>query len=221
MNKAKKFIRKFLLHLKAKKVAIVYNRKKSKKKLFIDGGSNLGQGYSFFSKYFSPDKYDYIFIEPNPSCMRVIKKKFNQIRSAKFLEKAIWIKEEKLSFFGLVEDHRGNTSQGGSVLNNHNSSMYASDENRAIYVDAFSFSDFLSEIGKDYNTIIVKMDIESAEYDVLRDLIDKKTISLIDHLFVEFHSQYFEAAEQPIYRQLEKGLIHKINSTGIGFTRWF
>jgi FkbM family methyltransferase len=223
MKKLKKIAKRdkwFLLKFQVWKAAFISRQKIGKKKLFIDGGSNLGQGYSFFSKYFPQNEYDVIFIEPNPNCMSVVKEKYSDIESARFLEKAIWIKEEKLNFFGLVEDHRGNTSTGGSVVDDHNSSKYISDKSQSISVNAFSFSDFLSEIKKDYNQIIVKMDIESAEYEVLKELIDKKTITKIDHLFVEFHSQYFKTSEQPTYRELEKKLIKTIRSKGVGVTRW-
>jgi len=219
MKKLKNLSNRFLLNFKVRRIARIY-KNKSGKKLFIDGGSNLGQGYSFFSRYFSPNDYDVVFIEPNPNCMKEVKKKFNYIKDAKFLEKAIWIKEEKLNFFGLVEDQRGNTSTGGSVVESHNNSMYLSDESQSISVDAFSFSDFLFNIGREYDTVIVKLDIESAEYMVLKDLISKNTITIMDHLFVEFHSQYYDVSERPIYQKLEKELLNIINSKGIGFTKW-
>jgi len=64
------------------------------------------------------------------------------------------------------------------------------------------------------------MDIESAEYEVLKDLIEKNTITKIDYLFVEFHDQYFETTEQPKYQKLEKKLIKEIRSKGVGVTKW-
>lgn len=219
MKKIKTLFTKFLLTFQVWKISINYN-KKSGKKLFIDGGSNLGQGYSFFRRFFSHKNYDIIFIEPNPNCMKIVRKKFGYIKNAKFLEKAIWTKEEKLSFFGLVEDSRGSTSNGGSLVENHNSSMYVSDKSQAISVDAFSLSDFLLTIESEYNTVIIKMDIESSEYEVLKDLIDKNTIKIVNHLFVEFHSQYFDVSERPFYQNLEQDLVDKICGKGIGLTRW-
>lgn len=223
----KKIIKKLIKVLRWKylkfRVAIasvIHKQKRIKKGLFIDGGSNLGQGYSFFRKYFPEDCFDVLFIEPNPNCMRVVKNKFRNIENSDFLQKAIWVKEDKLNFFGLVEDDRGNTSSGGSVVDNHNSSMYQSNKEKALSVDAFSFSDLLAIKSKTYNKIIVKMDIESAEYEVLKDLIDKNTITKIDHLFVEFHSQYFNKIEQPIYQKLEKEIIKSIKSKGVGLTQW-
>jgi hypothetical protein len=38
------------------------------------------------------------------------------------------------------------------------------------------------------DNIILKMDIEGAEYDLLQDFIKKNVIELIDYIAVEFHS---------------------------------
>ena len=55
--------------------------KGSKKGLFIDCGSNLGQGFSFFSKYFPLNKFDFILIEPNPYCEKELTRKINEKKS--------------------------------------------------------------------------------------------------------------------------------------------
>ncbi len=85
-------------------------KKASQKGLFIDCGSNLGQGYTYFKDYFTPNLYDAILIEPNPNCMTVVREKFKSINNIEFIEAAAWINEDKLNFFGLVENERGDTS---------------------------------------------------------------------------------------------------------------
>ena len=87
---------------------------KSGTKLFLDCGSNVGQGYSFFSKHFVPEQYDAILIEPNPSCMKALRERFASYPNLEFIEAAVWVRNEKLKLFGLVEDDRGETSQGAS-----------------------------------------------------------------------------------------------------------
>lgn len=37
--------------------------------LFIDCGSNIGQGYKYFSRYYTPDRYDFVLVEPNKNCL--------------------------------------------------------------------------------------------------------------------------------------------------------
>ena len=51
------------------------------------------------------------------------------------------------------------------------------------------------------------MDIESSEYEVLRDLLDTGAAKNIAHIFIEFHSEYFKEPESSHYRELEKSLV--------------
>ncbi len=192
----------------------------TEKGLFIDCGSNVGQGYTYFKQFFDPQHFDVLFLEPNPNCMQIVREKFSHLKNAKFLERAVWVREEKLKFFGLVEDKRGSTSTGGSVVENHNGAMYQADKEHAIEVDALSFSDLLAEQSKTYQKIVVKMDIESAEYEVLQDIIKKGTFKHICHIIVEFHSQYFQESERQHYKDLERKLISEMNAVGIGVTIW-
>jgi FkbM family methyltransferase len=192
----------------------------SKKGLFIDCGSNLGQGYTYFMQFFQPQNFDVLFLEPNPYCMKQVKEKFSYLKNAQFLERAVWVREEKLKFFGLVEDSRGSTSDGGSIISNHNGAQYQANKEDAIEVLAISFSDLLAEKSKEYQKIIVKMDIESSEYEVLMDVIAKGTLKHISHIIIEFHSQYFDVSERKNYQDLETKLITKINEKGIGLTIW-
>ena len=50
----------------------------------------------------------------------------------------------KLNFYGLVENERGNTSDGGSIIEDHNSTMYKADVENSITVDSISFSKLIS-----------------------------------------------------------------------------
>lgn len=70
----------------------------------------------------------------------------------------------------------------------------------------------LIEQAKDiYSTIVVKMDIESAEYDALEDLINVGLIDDIDHIYVEWHSRFF-SDDQRLYVKKREKKIKKILS---------
>ena len=196
------------------------HRGKGERRLFIDCGSNLGQGYTFFSKHLPPERYDAILIEPNPNCMKVLREKLGSYGSLELIKGAAWIRNEKLKLFGLVEDERGGTTQGASIVVDHNSSEYASDQGAAIEVDAFSLAELLAEKAGTYDQIIVKMDIESSEYEVLRDLLDTGAAKHITHVFIEFHSEYFKEPERSHYRGLERSLVDELRATGVGVTIW-
>ncbi|GHB37238.1 FkbM family methyltransferase [Mongoliitalea lutea] len=190
------------------------------RKLFIDCGTNLGQGFEYFQKYFPLKDFDAVLIEPNPNCIKIIENKYGDNKKIEIIQKAAWINNSTLKFFGLVEDERGETSQGASVLEEHNGSMYKANKEASLEVEGFSFGDFLDKKSKEYEVIIVKLDIESAEYAVLDDIIKSGSIKNIDHIFVEFHSQYFDVNDRPKYLEKERLLIEKMKKMNVGVSIW-
>ncbi|WP_417454110.1 FkbM family methyltransferase [Kiloniella sp.] len=182
---------------------------KHKKRLFIDCGSNLGQGFSFFRKYFPCEYYNYVLVEPNPNCASALREKYQNIDNLEIIEAAVWIDDGHMNLFGLVEDGRGTQSDGASIIENHNNAFYNSDTSKATKVQTIDFARLLKEKAN-FDQIIVKMDIESSEYNVLEKLIDEELLDKIDFMFIEFHSQYMtkdtkhsiEEREQKIKKHL-------------------
>lgn len=194
-----------------------------KRSLYLDCGSNLGQGYSFFSTYLRPARYDAILIEPNPNCVKKLRATFEtqKLPHLEIIEAAAWIEETTLKLFGLVEDSRGAVSDGASVIEKHNSTLYTADPTRATEVRAISLARLIEQKAKVYNHIIVKMDIESAEYKVLENLLETNAVKHIRHLFVEFHSKFFTGENKVEYEELQKNLIERLKQKGVATTTWF
>ena len=188
-----------------------------KRFLFIDCGSNLGQGFRFFRKYFKPDIFDYILIEPNPNCTHELMKLTNE--NISLINKGVWTEKTKLKFYGVSETE-DKTSVGGSFIDNHNSVWYESDKANAIEIETISLSELILEKKEKYDTIVIKMDIESSEYEVLQSLISNDTIKHVKHFFVEFHGEYFSDNQKSKYIQLEHDLVNTIRSKDIGLTKW-
>ena len=66
--------------------------------------------------------------------------------------------------------------------------MYFLIANKIIY---FNFSEFLNQF--DGNTyLVVKLDIEGAEYEVLENIITSGMINKVNELYVEFHDNFFK-----------------------------
>jgi FkbM family methyltransferase len=170
------------------------------KPLFVDMGSNLGQGFQFFSNYYNPNIFDYWFVEANPFCIGQLRNNISKLyhdRSWKgdwkILNMAISNKDGILNLYGLVEDNRGKTSEGASVIKDHNSTLYRANEDKALKVQSVKASKLINDASEQYSTIVVKMDIESSEYDAIEELMGTGCINKIVHLYVEWHSQYFSA----------------------------
>jgi len=234
-NLFKKLLRPFVLKLillknfTVRMAAIKSASKVSKlvslknKGLFIDCGSNLGQGFTFFEQYFPLENFDFILVEPNPHCEETLINKITSKKkegSIELIKKAASISDGTTKFFGLTEDDRGITSEGGSILKEHNTSMYTHSEENAITVETFSLSDLIINKANSYKIIVLKMDIEGGEYEVLEDLLKHQVHKKIAIIFTEFHSQYMIEPNKTIYKNREKVIIESFKTDKIPFKRW-
>lgn len=109
-----------------------------------------------------------------------------------FTETAVTVKEETLNFY---EDDKAPDEVhewGASLINWQNSSNASTFE-----VHGLDFSKFLKEQifypfqqkGRDLPPILMKIDIEGAEFDVLPYLISSGSLCEIDAAFIEWHEQ--------------------------------
>ena len=196
---------------------------KNKKNIFIDLGTNKGQGFFFFKKFFKIENFEYLLIEPNPNLKNFINQNIiNKYKNNKisFLSKAAYIQNTKKKFFGLVEDDRGALSEGASILKDHNSNMYDANEEKSIYVDCFDFPEYLKKL-KDYDNIVIKMDVEGSEYILLEKIIENITeIQNIKHIFIEFHSRFMNKSLKKKFRLKEIHIKDSLKKNKINFTLW-
>ncbi len=183
-----------------------------KKRLFIDCGSNLGQGFTFFRKYFPNRLYDFILLEPNPNCVATLKEKYSNIDNLEIIEAAVWTEKGTLDLFGLVEDERGSKSDGASIVANHNTVFYETDNTKATKVSTIDFAALLKS-KQSYDEIIIKMDIESSEYDVLEKLIKEDLFDKVSFIFIEFHSQFMVGEEKKITEEREHEIKKYLNAS--------
>ena len=196
----RKFVNKFLEKINYIKNSILetifvlfdsrFLIKKNDKVLFLDLGANIGQGYSWFSKFFKGENIDFELFEPNPYCYKKLKKYVN-IKNKTVITHNLGVSTSsgKVKFYGLKEE--GNVySLSGSIVKNHNSIHYKTKEENAIEIETINLGKFLVNKSKTYDKIIIKMDIEGAEVEILEKLISTKLANLINILYVEFHSQY-------------------------------
>ncbi|MEE2700028.1 MAG: FkbM family methyltransferase [Bacteroidota bacterium] len=195
----------FLFYVKAK-IRSYFLR--CKKRLFIDLGANIGQGYQFFRGIYPNRHYDYILVEPNKFCaerLNVLAKKEKRVI---VLQAAAWTNNDMKLFYGIAES-RNNTTLGASLVKEHKTKTYDSKDETAVLVETFDFSEFLFKKKEIYDEIIVKMDVESSEYDILEKLIDDSSIKCIDRLFVEFHTNWMKESEIKVsYEMRESELIN-------------
>jgi hypothetical protein len=85
-----------------------------------------------------------------------------------------------------------------------------------VKIPSIDFNRFISELPEDSN-IICKMDIEGSEFQVLRYLIEKKTITKLKEIYIEFHERFMPAES----KETEKELVEQIRNLGVKVHTWF
>lgn len=184
------------------------------KKVFLDCGTNLGQGLlQFIDKKIVNETFDIHCFEPNPYAMNYTKHRLSQEKfkdySFTFNDVAIWTEKcrKKLtieSFEGEyicqhTGEHLGHDLKAGGATNIMESEwskphyIQDSDLDMSLEIDCINFSEYLKNNFQDDDYIICKMDIEGAEYEVLGKLIDDNTIDLIDEIYVEWHNHLLKS----------------------------
>lgn len=167
-------------------------------KVFLDAGAHDSCSARLFRHEQDPNNEFLIYsfeIEPD------FVDNFWDIPNLVFINKAVWIEDCKISFYRDIFDSR---KAGGSLLKEKISGKI--DREHPIMVEALDFSKWVREnLSKD-DHIILKMDIEGAEYKVLNKMIREGTFNYIDKLLIEWH--WYKVG---VSRKQHNKLVSKIN----------
>lgn len=181
-------------------------------KLFLDCGSNIGQGYEYFSEIYGND-WEYHLFEPNPNCYNELVKKYNHKDNIKIFNNPVYINSDKVTFKFL-----GDFDVGGSIVNDHNSNHIRTDiPYIEIEFNTINIIDYINYNHNNYEKIILKLDVESAEYDIMSMLINTNTIYKLHKIYCEFHSQYMEPNIREKYLNKEFFIINYVKENNINF----
>lgn len=150
--------------------------------IFVDVGAYSGdtveQFFNWGKVIGDPKDFKIYAFEPNPNIYDGIKLLAQQKDNVIFSDMAAWVFDGEIDF--AVDD--SNTPLG-STLESSKTSIW--DNNKHIKVKCFDFSEWIKQFEGDY--VIVKMDIEGAEFEVLEKMLKDDTVKIIDKLMCEFH----------------------------------
>ena len=155
------------------------------RKVYIDCGSNKGKITRDFLNEGNTD-FEYFLFEPLPrfheeyNIGEMIKKDYPDIKLT-YSAEAIWIKDEELKFFVCGRGHEGSSLCENKVSNKM-------DHEHPLIVQGIDFSSWIMENFSKDDHIIIKMDIEGAEYQVLPKMITDGSVEYANKMIVEFHS---------------------------------
>lgn len=149
------------------------------KNVFIDCGAHTGLSVDYFLKNFpDSDTYEIHSFECSPAIAKDLKKSILKYSNVYAYEAAVWIHNNTDKFY------LGNTYSSTLCKEKHTGNI---DVNNPIEVQCIRLSDFIQNNFSINDNIILKLDIEGAEYKVLDDLINTNIISYINVLYGEWH----------------------------------
>lgn len=149
------------------------------KKVFIDCGANLGQSIdNFIKKWVDWREYDILSYEANPSLVPHFER-FSSVSNVKFENAAVWMQDGTVDFFLCNQGNASSSLVGTKVTGNL--------DKKPTTVRSVDIDRVVRQYTKE-DYVILKMDIEGAEYELLDYMLNKGTFDLIDVLYIEFHT---------------------------------
>ena len=166
-------------------------------KLLYDLGAHWGESIQMFRKKLeNPKEWDVISVEA--STLNVDKLTENASYEANYFNKItifnafVYHEEKEIEFF----EYRDEFHSAGSTysktkfdLNSKKKPEYENLPHNILKPDIFNIVESYKENFKNYDEIIIKMDIEGAEYDVLPSLIEVLDNSKTKQFYIEFHNK--------------------------------
>ena len=165
-------------------------------KLIFDLGAHWGESIRYFSKKLKDvSSFDIISVEAGELNFKKLQKNsqkykdsFNKIT---LHNKFVYHESKDISFYEYIDDFHsaGSTySKEKFEFNSEKRLEYANLPHNIIHPDIFNICEEYKKSLDLYEEVIIKMDIEGAEYEILPDLIKILDPEKTKYFFLEFHS---------------------------------
>lgn len=178
----------------------------TKSDVVIDLGSHVGKSAIEFS-HCVKEVYAY---EPNPINFAELSRRTRRYSNIKIFQQAISHENGRTTLY--YEDAKpGRFYEGATIVSGKSNVSYT----RHFDVETVSIVDLLTKI--DSGSVIIKMDIEGAEYIVLDALLNTGLLEKVRKIYVECHLDRIPELAEPKRRVLEKaaalGVLGKLDFT--------
>jgi len=170
------------------------------KYVYIDGGARIGESIEIIldnrEELLNCDSY---LFECNPTHIKTLNQIKDNNKKYNFFvrEEALWVENCEKEFFISI-DKWGDL---GCTLKPEKKERL--DKENPLMVKCIDFAEFLKQFNDD-DYIILKLDVEGAEYEILEHLIETKLITKINELYVEFHDWFFNQDSNIIKNKLKE-----------------
>jgi FkbM family methyltransferase len=170
----------------ARKHYLVHGRKegrryKPQRKVYIDIGANHGVTVEAFLNE-SPD-FNIFAFEPAPQLAAELRQKFSDKPNVTIFEAAAWTSDGTVTFYpGALSDESSTLLTGKSEK-----SGWKIDYENGLTVKSIDIADWTLKNTTDDDLIIMKMDVEGAEYRLIPRLIEAQVPARLSEIRVEWH----------------------------------
>lgn len=148
-------------------------------KIFLDCGAWNGYSVEVFRREYDIDcEYMVHSFEPNPR----YSKSFPKFDRHMFHDNAVWIEDGYIDFY---LDNTTKKKAGSSVIREKITGNL--DKKHPITVRCIDMDKWIKDNLNLDDFIILKLDIEGAEYKVLSHMIENGSIEYINNIFIEWH----------------------------------
>lgn len=156
------------------------------RKIYIDLGANVGDTIATFAEW-HPSHLIWGF-EANPQMVKPLRERFKGNSKVKILHKAAWVADGSITLF-LGHPLSSTVMEGKASM--PQAPEFEIRYDKWVEVGSVDLATWLLKKFTLDDDVTVKMDIEGAEYPVLRRMIETKAIRLVDLLICEFHKNRF------------------------------
>jgi len=181
------------------------------KKIILDCGSHLGESVRKFRNMFLDDICEYYMFEPNTFLFEQINNNL-EFENCKKFNNAVSNKNEIVKFWGCTK----NKNSVGSTLEKSKANWDNIAENDYIEIQTIDLSKFIQDNFSKEDYIILKLDVEGAEYNILDRLFETNVIEYINEFYCEFHSQWLS----PDFIQREQNIKEKLKEINLQINYW-
>jgi FkbM family methyltransferase len=149
------------------------------KKYFIDVGGWNSTSARVFRKLYDPEcKYKIYTFEPEPDFYKF----YTDLANHELIQAAAWIEDGTIEFY---RENKKSSKLGGTLLTNKTSGHL--NYKQPYKVKSVDLSNWLLTNFQPEDKIILKMDIEGAEYQVIPKMVVDGSIHRLRTLMVEWH----------------------------------
>ena len=169
----------------------------NKNSVVIDCGANVGHITSLLAR---TGATVYAF-EPDPVAYELLYQRVKNKKNVTIIKKGVWDRNTSLSLFRHI-DTRNNEADftvGSSIIQ----SKINVDAAKSEQIEVIDLVEFIQGLGKKIS--LIKLDVEGAETEILKKILETKAYTLFDKMFVETHETKIPG-QQEILNGIKKEL---------------